>query len=78
MIHYHRLSDSELVRHCDNIKGASPLIDELVRRFAETQGPDQGIHEEIGHSCPSCEAPLLIDVEVEGIDLSVTKVRVGK
>lgn len=78
MIHYHRLSDSELIRHCDNIKGASPLIDELVRRFDEAQGPNQGVHEEKGHSCPICEAPLLIDVEIERIDLGVTKVRVNK
>lgn len=62
MKHFHSLSDSELLLHCDNIKGHSPIIDALASRLAasiEHEGEvSLGEGNSINHVCPICEAAL--------------------
>ena len=59
----HSVSDDELLRHCENIKGASPLIDELAKRLAHCT--ESGTNAE-AVQCPICEAKPTVQAEGEG------------
>lgn len=67
---FHSVSDDELLRHCENIKGASPLIDELAKRLAHCT--ESGTNAE-AVQCPTCARPssLTVQAEGEGQDLNV-------
>lgn len=67
---YRAMTDAELLLRCDNLRGHSPIIDELAERLSR---PIHGttakaeVTQFFGeHTCPVCESPIHSRVSLTG------------
>ena len=60
MLCYRTMTDAELLLRCDNLRGHSPIIDELAERLSRYLHGDATKYEVTQffgeHSCPVCES----------------------